>query len=212
MSSLDLLSKANLQNCGNADRAIGPTFRQPCSTALICCVLVVQLISSPMCRSEESAEMLKNPSFEMADRAGILYWQGDTLSVSPSKEFATEGELSACIVSEGDELNPILTQNVTQFSPHQKYRLQYEARAKDLNQEYRVYVGIWQGENWLDGVATGWRKGQDVWEKVSIDFILQGATEGADRLMVVLQVKGQGTVWFDNTSLTPASEEVEPKP
>ena len=109
--------------------------------------------------------------------------------------------------------NPILTQNVMQFATNQRYRLQYEVRTGIINQEYRVYVGFWKGADWLGGVETQWRAGLPDWQKVAVDFTLEGPAAEADRLMVVLEAKGPGTFWFDNVSLKPVlSEEKDPPP
>lgn len=151
-------------------------------------------------------ELLKNPGFEQADASGINDWGITPFAVTSSTEFAFEGRRSVRVNSDRDDFHPHLGQDVLQFHPGQKYRFQYQVRAAKFGQEYRGYVGVWKGTNWLDGVDTQWRQGQEAWQKISTEFVLEGAAAEADRLMVVLQVKGPGAVWFDSVSLAPVAE------
>lgn len=169
------------------------------------------LSSLLVCHADETSgpvlgeELLKNSGFEETDVKGIPYWSAIPVgfAVTSSTEFAADGERGVRLETKREGFNPILTQNVTQFSANQRYRLQYEARAGIINQEYRVYVGIWRGSDWLGGVDTQWRAGLPAWQKVSVDFTLDGPLAEADRLMVVLEAKGPATLWFDNVSLKP---------
>ncbi len=153
-------------------------------------------------------ELLKNPGFEQADVGGINDWDASVpFAVSSSTAVAAAGQRSVRIRSARDDFHPYLGQDVTQFARDQKYRLQYEVRTAKFGQEYCAYVGVWKGTNWLTGVDTPWRQGAEAWQKVAVDFALEGPAAAADRLQVVLQVKGPGTVWFDNVSLQPVVNE-----
>jgi len=194
--------------------------RKPMRTTCLC-GLAVALSSLLVCRAAETSgpvlgeEMLKNSGFEETDVNGIQNWSGVPagFAVTSSTELASAGQRSARMETKREGFNPILTQNVTQFVANQRYRLQYEARTGIINQEYRVYVGIWKGSDWLGGVETQWRAGLPAWQKVAADFTLKGPMAEADRLMVVLEAKGPATVWFDNVSLKPVlSEEKDPTP
>jgi len=159
----------------------------------------------------KSGELLKNPGFEDVVEEHIKSWSAQPFAVIPSDQDAGAGQHSLEITSAQKGFDPISTQNVTDFKAGQLYHFSYRVRTAQEDQEYRLYIGIWNDElpkaTWLTGVEIGWRKGQEKWQDVTFDFT---PAASANRLMVVMQIKGPGSVWFDDLSLTAAAEEKLP--
>jgi hypothetical protein len=152
----------------------------------------------------QPANLLQNGDFENVIEGKIADWGGTPIAVSSEAAKATHGTRSVRLFSDDAELAPIAAQDVTGFDLNKKYRLQYQAQTEKAGQKFRVYIGIWQDKEWVDGVATDWREGQTEWQKLSTDFTV---TKPANRLMIVIQLQGPGTLWVDDISLTEAPAE-----
>jgi len=169
--------------------------------------LATAILALGLCITSHSAEfpdLVKNGSFETLEGNKIANWEGVPFTISSSAQFATDGKLSMKLESGTEELSPIAAQDITDFSPNVKYRLQYEVRTAKFGQEYRSYIGCWKGKEWLSGVDVAWRQGMESGQKVFTDFV---PPKDTDRLMVVLQLKGPGTAWFDHVSVAPLPAE-----
>lgn len=118
-----------------------------------------------------------------------------------------EGSRSLEIQSDREGFDPLVLQEVKEgVGLNKRYRLKYEAKAAKFGQDYRVYVGVWKGrgeEDWVTGEDVEWRQGQEAWQQVSTEFTISSAE--ATFMQVVFQIRGPGTVWFDNVSLTEIS-------
>ncbi len=185
--------------------------------SLVWCSLAIgaRAQETPRNETKEPVEMLKNGDFEEVEEGAIAGWGGTPMVLSSPKQYSVSGERSLKLSSDKEGFDPIAAQDVKEFKHDQKYRLQYQARTEKLGQQYRLYVGVWDDtretpdEKWLAGVDTDWRQGSGDWQKVSVDFTV---AKPASRLMIVLQLKGPGAVWFDNVSLKEAVEKPDPAP
>lgn len=164
----------------------------------------------PKMTSDKTApqgESLQNSGFEEIQDSQVVAWGVSADGVSSSTQMVKEGMRSIELSSDNKDANVIASQSVLGFSLNKKYRLSYHARGAEIGQEYRVYIGVWNGKEWVTGIDSDWRKSGDVWGKISTDFTL---TQPADRLEVVLQLKPPGTMYFDSVSLVEAPVEVLP--
>lgn len=169
------------------------------------CCAVFTLLLAALPAFSQPANLLKNGDFENVTEGKIADWGGTPVAVSSEGAKAAHGTRSVRLFSDDAELAPLAAQDVTGFDLNKKYRLQYQAQTEKAGQKFRVYIGVWQDKEWVDGVATDWREGQTEWQKIATDFTV---TKPANRLMIVIQLQGPGTLWVDDVSLTEAPAEV----
>ncbi len=177
------------------------------ATTLLCSAAFV----SPIFAQEKTpGELVINSDFEDATLGAPADWSAVPFIATVSSA-SQKGKYALKIESPDAEYAPLAGQNIFNFEPGKPYRLQYDVRADRFGVEYRAYLGLWKdaakdapagtpASEWINGVDTDWRQGAATWHHVSVDFV---PTEKANRMMVVLQMKGPGAIWFDNVSITP---------
>ena len=175
--------------------------------------LALLLASTALAQDKTPDELVKNSGFEDTELGAPLDWSGTPFVTTISSESNT-GKSSLKIQTQDAAYSPIATQNISGFKPDQAHRLKYSVRTDRFGVEYRIYLGLWKdatddspANGWVEDIDTRWRQGNGGdWHYVSIDFT---PTSKANRLLVVLQVKGPGTAWFDNVSITPVNPVAE---
>jgi hypothetical protein len=160
---------------------------------------------------KEPEELVKNSSFESVAEAGIHNWNTTAFAAVSSKEKVVTGERSIKMTSDKADFHVTATQEIKNFERGKRYRLSYQARAAKFGLEYRVYIGLWKtnpqtGEqSWVMGIDEQWRQGLDWgWQTVNTDFTTDSS---ADMMMVVIETKGPGTLWFDDVSVKQGVQE-----
>ena len=169
------------------------------------------LMSLVSAQDKAPNELVANSGFEQTDQGFVTSW-----SVSPflvvSSPTANSGAQSLKLETKDVGVETLATQDIRDFAKGKSYRLQYDVRADRFGVEYRAYIGLWKDKTkedtadtpasaWVGGVDVDpWRQGNTSWQHVSVDFT---PTTQANKMMVVLQMRGPGAVWFDNVSITP---------
>jgi hypothetical protein len=183
-----------------------PSFRL-LATTLLC---AATLASSIFAQEKTPGELVVNSGFEDATLGAPANWSGVPF-ITTASSASQKGKYALKIESPDAEYAPLAGQDIFDFVAGKPYRLQYDVRADRFGVEYRAYLGLWKNAakdapagtpatEWIDGVDTDWRQGAEAWHHVIVDFT---PTDKANRIMVVLQMKGPGAVWFDNVSITP---------
>ena len=188
-----------------------------CAAAVAFLLVAVPPTACAQNKAPASGELVVNPGFEESELGTPLAWSGVPLVMEVDGEGYNSAH-SFKIESESAEYAPNGSQKITDFTPEKPYRLQYDVRGDRFGVEYRVYLGLWhdaaKGDPagtpptaWVDGIDTEWRQTATAWHHITVDF---KPTAKANKMMVVLQIKGPGKVWFDNVSITPQSLDAAP--
>ena len=186
-----------------------------CAALLAC--FAVSSCSFAQDKTPASGELVVNSGFEIAPVGELVGWSGVPF-VTTLSSASQEGKHSLKIESPDADYAPYAAQNIFKFEVGKPYRLQYDVRGDRFGVEYRAYLGLWKdaakdapvgtpASEWIDGVDANWRQGAATWHHVTVDFT---PNEKANKMMVVLQIKGPGKVWFDNVSIVPQESDATP--
>ncbi len=149
----------------------------------------------------EEGNLLANPGFELdADGDGLPdRWPSQSAFVadSPAGE-AHSGERALRITSGYDDFTPLCVQRGIDVQVDKTYELSAWAKTSEPGVQFRIYVEWTTGGRWLSGILP-WTEGSGQWQQVSLRFTPQVGSAGS--AYCVLQLKGKGSVVFDDVAL-----------
>ena len=173
-------------------------------TSLQIAFVVLSMAGSP---AAESANLVKNPSFEVAGpQEGV---PADWMAASPDAALrpvfervdthARNGRHAACIRSPGEYRFGYLYQDVP-VAAGKTYEVVARYRCEGIDNPNRcVLVNlVWGGKGSNDEFISHWRKAGD-WFEGRQKFAYRGGT--VLRLMLVLRIEGPGAVFFDDVEV-----------
>ena len=159
--------------------------------------LVLAAVFTLMLANCVSANMVKNGGFESMDG----WIASDPALVSLSSD-AVEGQSSLKVTSapnapEGTESTSVSRIiDIKEFDPQGEYRMQFRIRSDRFPQEYNVFMGLLQGDQWPANIGFEWRQVGPQWQDVQFDFRDVNTVVTAVKLMI--QVKAPGSIWIDD--------------
>ena len=163
-----------------------------------------------MAQNKVPGELVTNPGFEITETGAPTGWILGNFVTSLSPVSMT-GAYSLKFQVQDAGAQPLAGQSIFGYKPDQLYRLKYNVRTDRPGVEYRIYTEFWDTK--LGNVASfngEWLQGSGAWQDVSAVF---KTPPQSNRLGMNVQVRGPGTVWFDNISImqvNPAAGEAVP--
>jgi hypothetical protein len=178
----------------------------------IIALLPLSFTSVSMAQDTAVGELVTNPGFEAVEMGAPTGW-GLNAFVTTLSPIANTGAHSLKIEVQDEGYQPFAAQSIFGYKNDQLHRLQYNVRTDRFGVEYRLYTEFWDSKlGWVSVSNGDWRQGSGTWQQVSVDLM---TPHQSDRLLIVLQVKGPGTAWFDNVSIkpvNPVAKETTPAP
>jgi len=159
-------------------------------------------------KGDESAAKKKrglvlNAGFEEdTDRNNLPdYWQAPKGCGSLATDKVCDGNYSGKLENEDPAINPHWIQKGIPIEQGKSYRLTANVVSQEFGQEFRVYMEASPQEGGWWTSPTKWQQTFTDWQKRSLEFTVTKPT--VKSAYIVLQMKGKGTIWFDNVTLTP---------
>ena len=116
-----------------------------------------------------------------------------------SREQMHAGASSLQVTGMGKESTPLAVQHgISDLKPDGAYMLSAWVKTARPDVEFRIYVE-WTG--WHSAILP-WTKGTGEWQHVQVPFKSEPSAVGT--IYAVVQVRGDGTAWFDEVSLVEA--------
>jgi hypothetical protein len=155
----------------------------------------------------EPGNLIGNPGFEI-DRNGDEVpdgWGGNiTFSLRRSPTAARSGKYGLALSSPGTDLAPLVVHRNLNLQADQRYLLSAWAKAPGPEVEYRIYVE-WVRDGKFNSRVGAWAKGNGQWQQTTLTF--EATPDPQGQAYVVVQMRGPGTVYFDDLHL-----ELAPQP
>lgn len=145
---------------------------------------------------EEDADNDGVPDNWLPPREGCGSWATDKV---------ISGKHSIKIENNDASVNPLWQQKNIPIKVNQKYLCTINVMAKDFGQEYRFYVEAGPGEGGWWTSSAKWEQTFTSWQKKNLKFTITKPTVTA--IYLVFQIKGKGTIWFDDVEIKPVTEE-----
>ncbi len=144
---------------------------------------------------------VKNGSFEVdadGDLIPDLWTVSVPLSATLTDREAHSGKFSLALSNDTPEGATLAVQHRVDVRGERRYRLTAWFRAPDPNLEAHVYCE-WNLSGKFNSRCGPWTKGSAEWQQLSVEF--QGTPDPQGGAYAVVQMRGQGTVWFDDVRL-----------
>ena len=149
----------------------------------------------------EPGNAIRNPGMEadLDDDQLPDHWSiREPFSVELVEGDAHSGNRAARLTNHSDEGMPLLIQNGVPLERDGSYRLSGWGKTGEVGTEFRIYVEWNVGDVWSGRVGP-WVKGTGEWQELTVDFSATPDPQG--RAYVVLQIRGKGTVLFDDIAV-----------
>lgn len=156
-------------------------------------------------RLAEPGNGVKNGSFEVDADGDFIpdLWSvnvplGGTLTDTPART----GRFSLALSSDNPEAATLAVQRRVDVRSGRRYRLSAWFRTADDGVEARAYCE-WNIDGRFHSRCPAWVKATDQWQQIAVEF--EGTPDPGGAAYAVVQMRGAGTVWFDDVLL----EEIE---
>ncbi|MDH7568283.1 MAG: carbohydrate binding family 9 domain-containing protein [Armatimonadota bacterium] len=152
----------------------------------------------------EPGNLLINPGAEYSqenEEAPVGWELRPPFGGSVTTEVKRSGRFALALRSDGPSAMPLWVQSGIATAPGRRYRFSAYARTRPAGLPIRLYAE-WVGSDgkYLGGyVPAQWLSGSAGWQVHQIEFTV--THPDAQKLYVVMQLRGEGEAWFDDVRL-----------
>ena len=152
----------------------------------------------------QPGNLVRNGSFEVDSDSDLMpnLWTANyPFTVGLTEEQTHSGRFSLKITSEEDGFTPLAVQRGLDTKGDQAYVISSWAKTSAPGVEFRIYVEWHLGDRYLGAIGP-WTKGTGDWQKVAVNLKTTPDPQGG--AYVVVQLRGKGSVYFDDVAIEEA--------